>query len=393
MAPPPPVYVPVTPAIAPPPPAPPAPAPAAGLKPIAPTAPPFKIETPAGAVRLGILMQPQYEAAGDVTRNGLQSNLYLRRIRLLVGGTLFGVIDYFIETDSPNTLKAVAGGTAMAPTYLKTTNAMVIQDAFATVKPMGDLIKVDAGFMLPPMAHNAIQGATTLYGWDYYAYTFQHSVGANANAFGTAAGPVGRDLGVQLRGLVMDGHIEYRAGLFQGIRNAQTASEQGGRNFFRAMARVQINLLDPEPGFFYSGTYFGAKRILSVGGSYDFQDKYKYFAFDAFADMPAGPGVATAQVNFGHWDGGTYIPTLIKQNAIMGEAGYNLAGLKVSPIVRYEHLSGSTGVPTQARYAGGLAYWPYGHNSNLKVFYTRLQQTGALHGANQINAQWQIFFF
>ena len=49
--------------------------------------------------------------------------------------------------------------------------------------------------------------------------------------------------------------------------------------------------------------------------------------------------------------------------------------------------------PTQNRYAGGLAYWCYGHNSNLKLFYTRIQEDGAPHGANQINLQWQIFIY
>ena len=34
-------------------------------------------------------------------------------------------------------------------------------------------------------------------------------------------------------------------------------------------------------------------------------------------------GIATAQVNVAHWDGGTFIPALAKQTAVMAEAGYN----------------------------------------------------------------------
>jgi hypothetical protein len=355
-----------------------------------PAAVPVKIDSPSTTIKFGFLAQPQLEGLGDVGRDKLAYNLFIRRVRILVGGTLFGVVDYFFDTDFPNLFKSANTGMAPMNTSVKATPGMNVQDAFVTYKPMGDLFKIDVGYMLPPMSHNSIQGSATLYGWDYFAYTFQHS-----NAFGSQnpPGPVGRDMGVELRGLVLGGHLEYRAGLFQGLRNAQTAAEQGSRNFFRVVGRVQINFLDAEPGFFYAGTYFGAKKILSIGGSYDFQDNYKFFAGDALVDLPLGPGVVTAQVNVAQWNGDTFIPGLVKQTAIVGEAGYNIAAIQVSPIFRYEHISGDAPLATVSRYAGGLAFWPYGHNSNLKAFYTRIMQDGAPHGANQFNLQWQVYFF
>jgi hypothetical protein len=242
--------------------------------------------------------------------------------------------------------------------------------------------------MLPPLAHNAVQGATTLYSWDYFAYTFQ-----SGNSFGTTASPVGRDLGFELRGLVLGNHLEYRVGLFQGLRVPQTATESGARNFFRATGRVQINLLDPETGFFYAGTYLGTKSILSVGGSFDLQDSYKYFAGDVFADLPLGPaGVVTAQVNVGHWDGDTFIPTLVKQTAVMGEAGFLIGGIGLSPIIRAEHLW-VTNANDTTRLGGGLAFWPYGHNTNLKLFYTNIKVENAMRSVSQVNLQWQLYFY
>ena len=64
---------------------------------------------------------------------------------------------------------------------------------------------------------------------------------------------------------------------------------------FRAAGRVQVNLMDPETGFFYAGTYLGTKKILSIGASFDFQDAqdqtaYKYFAGDVFVDHAVRPG-------------------------------------------------------------------------------------------------------
>jgi hypothetical protein len=362
--------------------------------------PPLKIETPTGSIKFGLLAQPQYEALGSAAVTGYSQNIYLRRIRIIVGGTLFKDIEYFFETDFPNMFKADING-------IKNPAGLNIQDAFVTYKPLADfsppltdMLKIDAGYMLPPMSHNAVQGAATLFGWDYFSNTFRHS-----DVFGTTAGtsPVGRDLGAELRGLVVGGHLEYRAGLFQGRRSPQNPipplpmgtalREVQSRNSFRVTGRVQINLLDPEPGFFYAGTYLGAKRILSVGGSYDYQhidnSSYDYWDVDGFLDMPLGPGTATAQVDFAHWNGGTLV-ALPNQKAIMGEAGYTFAPVRFSPIFRFEKrwLTGGD----ETRYAGGLAFWPHGHNTNLKAFYSRVQP-GVGRDFNQINVQWQVYFF
>ncbi len=385
---PPAAYAPITPAIDVPPPVPPPPP----SSPI-PSAAPLKVEARNATIRFGMFLQPQFEALGSVAADGYANNLYLRRARFVVGGTLFDRIEYFLETDSPNLFKGATAVPAMGQA-LKGTSTMVIQDLFGTYKVLGDMLKIDAGYTLPAGSHNSLQSAFTLFGWDYFAYTFQQS-----NAFGAATAPVGRDLGFQLRGLLVDGHIEYRVGLWQGQRNAAAAAvvapptpaEQGARNFFRTTARLQINLFDPETGYYYGGTYLGAKKILSLGGSYDFQSDYKAYSFDGFLDMPLGPGVATAQIDYSHWDGGTYLP-LPKQWALQGEAGYTVLPVALAPIVRVEHLHIDNGA-TQNRYAGGLAYWCYGHNSNVKFFYTRIQEDGAAHGANQINLQWQIFVY
>jgi len=348
----------------------------------------FKMEpTKGNTLKVGLLLQPQFQALGDHTLDGYADNLFLRRARILVGGSLFGVFDYFLDTDYPNLFLATnTAATATAPAMTsKNTPGMNIQDAFITYHPMGDLVKIDAGYMLPPLAHNAVQGAGTLYAWDYFAFSFLSS-----ESFGSSGNPVGRDLGVQLRGLLLDGHLEYRAGLFQGLRQPETATTVGSNNFFRATARVQINLLDPEPGFFYAGTYLGAKKILSIGGSIDTQDSYHYYAGDVFADLPAGGGVFTAQVNVAHWQGGSFITTLPSETAVMGEAGYNVGGIHVSPILHYEYLHST--VANQSRMGGGLAWWPYGHSSNLKAFYTRNDEAGTPHADNQFNIQWQIYF-
>lgn len=372
-----------------------------------PTVGPLGVEGRNASIKFGLLLQPQYQILGENTYSGQGQNLYLRRARVIVGGTLFGALDYFFDIDYPNLFIGKAASGTPTVKYTPTAN---VQDAFLTYRPFRDLIMVDAGYFLPAMAHNTLQSAATLFGLDFFEYSFQHD-----QAFGTQSPittSVGRDTGVQLRGLLAGGRVEYRVGMFQGLRGAKTTSAAGSQNDFRVTSRVQINLLDAEPGFFYSGTYLGAKRILSIGGSYDFQNSftkdYLYLAADAFLDLPVGPGIVTAQINLAHWNGHNFIPqvpvagqagvVLENQTAVMGEAGFTILAARLSPIVRIEHIEGPE-LPAQSRYGGGLSFWPYGHNSNLKVFYSRIIQTPPpppavpYHSANQFNLQWQVYFF
>jgi hypothetical protein len=332
-------------------------------------------------------------------------NLFLRRIGFIVGGTVLKSFEYFFDVDYPDLFKVdpsnQTGGTG------KNAPGLNVQDAFITFKPVGNLFKVDAGFMLPAVSHNGLQGAATLYGWDYFANTFRRNVLSNTDPFRSVGqSPGGRDLGFQVRGLLLNDHVEYRVGFFQGFRvgplptAAGAEGEVGGINFFRVAARLQVNVLDAEPGFFYQGTYHGAKKILSLGGFYDFQDQYKFVGGDLVLDLPLGPGVLSAQANVVRWDGGTFIMTLPKETAIMGEAGYIIGPIMLSPVVRIERLivdqaQRTATTPNEDRYGGGLAFWPYSHNSNLKIFFTRVHRdiVPAQRDYNIVTAQWQVYVY
>jgi len=367
----------------------------------APPARPLRVESPDASIQFGILAQPQFEMAGAPDADSTSKNLFLRRMRLMVGGTLFKSFEYFFDTDYPDLFKAdpasQGGGTG------KNAPGLNIQDAFVTFKPAANLLKADAGFMLPPFSHNGLQGAGTLYGVDYFVNTFRRNMANNLDPFGAnGQNPAGRDLGVQLRGLVLGEHLEYRVGAFQGVRqgplpaSAGNNAVVGGNNFMRVAARVQINVLDAEPGYFYQGTYLGSKSVLSVGAFYDVQDHYSSRGGDVFLDVPAGPGIITAQANFLQWDGGTFVKSLPKATVIMAEAGYLIRPLMLSPSFRFEKVTfdaPDASYPSEYRIGGGLAFWPYGHNSNLKASFTHATRTPAPHGFNQINLQWQVYFY
>jgi hypothetical protein len=80
----------------------------------------------------------------------------------------------------------------------------------------------------------------------------------------------------------------------------------------------------------------------------------------------------------------------------MGEAGYLINAINLSPIARYEQRwvdNQTPAVPDEIRVGGGLAFWPYGHNINVKAFFTRVMPTPSIHDYNQVNVQAQFFIF
>ena len=341
----------------------------------------LKLTSGEAALRLGLLFQPSYEASSrTLASSQTVQHFFVRRIRLMASLTVGEQFEFFFDTDAPNIGRdaSVAGGVGMA-----------VQDAFMTWKAMDEL-KLDGGMMLIPFSHNSVQGATTLYGWDYFASSFLQSAG-----FGNF---VGRDVGIQARGLVV-GHLEYRLGVFNGKRAPAMGMMPDSRAQLRLAARVQYNLFDPEAAFFYAGTYAGTKKVVSFGAFIDHQDDYNGFGVDAFVDWPLGPDVVTAQAVFIRYQADATTPWIgvTKQNDIIVEAGYRLGAYKISPIVRFEdQLFAAPPMGSSSslmRVSAGIAWWPMGHNLNVKVFYSYVKAPAPIGAFNQLNLQVQLYVF
>ena len=363
----------------------------------------LKIEGKDATVKLGFLAQPAYEYLNRTASQDEQfSTFFLRRARLLVSMTLGSQFELFYDTETAN-LGRGAGptpGAGLPGGGLAATAGMTTQDVVATWKPM-DEFKLDVGMMLIPLSHNGLQSAASLYGLDYYAFSFQQA--------GALLNYVGRDTGIQARGLVSK-HLEYRLGLFTGLRAPAPAAVMGmpaaarkSQAAPRLAARLQYNVFDAETAFFYGGTYGGSKKILSFGAGVDVQKGYKAFAVDGFMDWPLGPDVVTAQLDFVHYEDGTGADLwagVAKQNDVMVEAGYRIGAVQVSPIVRFEMAKMDAAVaasPNQTRIGAGVAWWYMGHNANVKLFYTYVKPEAdnvtTLSAYSQINLQTQFYVF
>ncbi len=338
--------------------------------------------------RLGILLQAwgdwngQSTATGDTA--GFQQNLFLRRARFFLGGQVAKDVTFFFMTDNPNLGKStqtVAGGAGgKAPG-----TGFIVQDAFLSWKVANEF-SLQGGLILIPLCRNCNSSAVSLVTMDYGTWSFQES--------GSTQSSVGRDTGFQALGYFAGDHLEYRAGVYSGFR------APGVKNSFRFTGRLQYNVFDVEKGQFYAGTYFGKKKILAIGGSYDVQSDYSAYAGDVFFDYPVGDNGITVQGDFIHYDGGVTFNTaaLLKQDDIYAEAGFFIKSLKLMPFVRYEQQEYSDDVNkglNRQKFQGGFGWYPYMSNFNIKAGFTRTEAPDNKNVAstNQYTIQVQVFYY
>lgn len=322
-------------------------------------------------LKFGLLLQSQGDALQDAATLKYAQNVFIRRARILLGGQIAPGLTFFAETDSPNIGKSLTTGT-------KNTNvSMFLQDAYFDYK-FSDQAILEAGLMLVSPSRNGLQSAASLMPIDYGAHTFANSAPTQSAA--------GRDTGFQMRGYFLKNKLEYRAGVFQGMRDTQDRE-------LRTTFRVQYNVFDPETSYFYTGTYLGKKKILAIGGGLDRQHKYDAYAFDVFFDQPVSGGAFTLQFDHFKYNGKDYLKSLADQNDNLLEAGFLIGKTKFMPVVQFakRDLVGKT-VGDETRYGGGLNYFLVGHNANLKALYTTIKSRG-INTTKQFTVQLQFFYF
>jgi hypothetical protein len=329
-------------------------------------------------MKIGALVQGWADEAQDATTKGYAQNLFLRRMRFIVAGQVSPTISFFFETDNPNlgkSPKALASG-------------FVTQDAFIEWKPINNTFMIDAGMMLPPLCRNCLESAATLLSLDYGTYSFTESAPTQS--------AVGRDTGFLAKGYLDDSHVEYRAGLFQGVRQAAAPGHTAAGNPFRATGRVMYNVWDTEVGYVIPGLYLGNKKVLSFGAGADHQSSYKAYSVDGFLSMPsANKDAFNGELTLLHFDGGTFLASIPRQRDVTLQAGYYLAANKIMPFVRFEDQKfslASNSAKNNQRFQGGLTWYPNGNNFNIKGAYSRVKPKVG-NTTNELTVQMQFFYF
>jgi len=355
---------------------------------------------------------PAVQADGQ--DGGYSRDLYFRRARVLIASQLAkigdeGSVSAMLNLESSNLGKAAAGppDAMMNPTAVKTDGSVRIFDGFGEMKFRNE-IAIDAGMMLIPLARNILQSTVTYLGLDFGA--------TSAVMAGTTVGNTGRDLGFQLKGQFLGGGLEYRLGVFQGVRApAVPGTHPLSENPFRVTGYLQYNALEPEAGYVFNGTYFGKKKVLGVSTGFDVQpaqtgDAYRAFSGSAFAAIPiagaspTGGDEVAGLVQFIHYDGKDAIPTIGNQNDVLVELAYYSKSLNASVFGKAEAelfvddammKAGPAG--NKLWFGGGVKYYLAEAKANFTLAYQRVQfpeaDAATVNSTNQVTLQMQLFYF
>jgi len=312
----------------------------------------------------------------------------IRRSRVILKGQAAQGVEFFMETDAPKQEDNNNGK------YLYT------QDAYIDFTIAKEL-KIAFGHILLPFMHHDRQSAATLLCVDY------------TGAVVPVGGNVWRDTGIEFRGLLANGLVDYRIGVFDGQDRKAGTPTINKNDMPRYTGRIQVNLKDAEEGFFYSGNYLGKKSIISFGAGLDYQQDafnagtkakdYTAWTVDVYFDHPvAANNVLTLQAayvnvkNSPFFDidpANTGIQTGDKANMYFAEGGFLINGTW-QPVARYYYKEiEAGGVKGKiSEIAGGLNYYIKGHNANIKVEYAQqLKDESDDFKNKQVTIQCQIF--
>lgn len=341
--------------------------------------------------RFGMLAQAQADFTQNVRQDSsVAQSIFLRRIRLLMGGQIGPHLTFFISTDSPNLGRAGPGFNRSG------SSPMIIQDAMLEVRPGdGDAFLLDAGLQYVPLCRQCAGSPSSILAIDFGSYIASAAPFTGLNAL--------HDVGFMAKGYLNDARIEYRAGLFSGARAVTSTFSPVtvASNSLRAAGRVAIQLLDPEPKVYaYAGTYLGRKRVLSLGAGTDVQGDYRAYSADAFLSHPVGDDGVTAAATFIRYNGGAFFP-LPKQDTFEAEGAWHFTASKITPWVKVEarridesQKSGANQDETRLQVGG--TYYLTAHWLNFKAAYTRasLERLGTTSlTQNGLTFQLQAFFF
>ncbi|HEY6321119.1 MAG TPA: porin [Thermoanaerobaculia bacterium] len=324
-------------------------------------------------VRFGLQLNGQADWTQSTATGGYAQNLFLRRDRFLVTGSVAPGVTFFFQTDDVNLGKAPKSLAA----------GFVVQDAWMEWK-LADAFALDAGQFIVPWSRNSLQGTLSYLTMDISPTS---TIIINPNPADAA-----RDTGVEAKGYLVDGgRLEYRLALTQGVR------ETGSRNAFRDTVYLQYDVFDTERGYVYHGTNLGKKKILALSAGYDGQDSYHAYNADVFTTIPVGAGDEIAgQVQWSHYDGESFLAAPARQNDYLGELAYFASALEAQPFAKLElqrFSAASLQQKDMLRWGAGMHYYVHGLNLKLSAQFLRVLPRSPIRATNELTLAMQVWYF
>jgi len=339
----------------------------------------------------------------DGSDGGYANNMYIRRARILLGAQVFKNVSMFFQTDSPNLGRATGLGGAAGN---KNLGGFILQDAWGQIK-FDQALYLRAGLIIVPVSRQLISSTTTFLTLDIGKTT------------GIASGPTGelntRDTGLEITGFFLEDHLQYRLGVWSGIRNPQGTGTPpdpplGATNAPRFAGFVQYNFFDPEvTTFVYTGQGFGKRKVLAVAAGFDFQnninsDPYYAFSGSVFVDYPlagdankAGTDAISGLVQFFHFKGQSTAPAIAEQNDLLAEVAYYNKDYNIGVFGKFEgQFPTADGAIKQFWFGGGFRYFIQENIMNFTLAYERSQFSNAgatRNSTNEFTLQMQFYYY
>jgi len=345
-----------------------------------------------GFIDIGALVQAQYQIVENGAPSGgnPSNNFALARARIVLAGQFNDNIAFFVDTDVSygaistavgNTPPGTPAGATNTPTGGVATawnNNIYLLDAVATYKVSKELL-FDAGLMLLPYSHNELTSGAKYASATRFSATFAPN---SQRAL--------RDVGVELRGLLLSDRLYYRIGVWNGVngvRNTAVAPapsnglNPGDAPLFAGM--IRFNIAGKEDGYAFCQVCFATTPIINIGVSGLTQinairpvvftgpgtstqlgmTQWTSFVADAFADVPFGSDLElSAEVQFANFWAGTN--TVQSGFEVQGLLAFRFGLFGIFGQIDYfnsqtQYVGRGNLVGDRTIYAGGLNFYLY----------------------------------
>lgn len=196
------------------------------------------------------------DTGSGANNNDTTTNFNFRRNRLALMGAYGDMMSMYVQTEfvdqsSINTLGVNSTPTNPEFTMLDAVVRFNIHDSF----------KVSAGKFKYNFSRENLEACEM-------PLTLDRSLFIRAPFVST------RDMGVAIWGNAFKDIFQYRLDVMEGRK--ASSGDTSPKSNFRYTMRGHISLLDPESDYGYKGTYMGKKKVLTVGGAYQFEPKIAY---------------------------------------------------------------------------------------------------------------------
>ena len=264
------------------------------------------------------------------------------------------------------------------------TGSVDILDLIGQIE-LDEHVNLWVGRMLVPSDRSNFSGAWFMAPWDYPGGYLAFSPPA-----GPRQGPFGRNDGVTLWGQHGGGMLKYYAGAFDLFDRSQSPLFSG---------RVSVSLLDPEPGYYNSSSYYG-KDMLSIGAGAQYKKNGSASATvtDDFAEVNVDVLYEKKLPNQGVLDVEAAYYQFVGDAEVLDNHFYGLVSYvipvtlgigKLQPLVRFQGASPSAGGDLWKIYDAQVGYIIAPYAARLAVLFQRTDVEGASSNALVLGVQLQ----